>query len=69
MTADDIREQRKVLLGNEGKISRFIDTSKRINQCLPYDASRVSFAYWYDKDEIKRIALGIRGHSNFCHYI
>lgn len=69
MTAEDIREQREVLLGNEGKISRFIDISKRINQCLPYDASRVSFAFWYDKDEIKRIVLGTRGHRNFSHYI
>jgi hypothetical protein len=68
MEAKDVREQREALLGNEGKKSYFIDLSSRTNQRLPYDASRKSFAYWYDRDEIKRIILGIRDYQRFSHF-
>lgn len=68
MDVSDVQKQRKALLGNTVKKSYHIESSEKINQRLPYDASRKSYAYWYDENELNRILLGTRHYQDLSHY-
>jgi hypothetical protein len=60
---DDIVKQEIALRNNKGRkptITLAYDINQRPNQKLPDDDSNKSYAFWYDKDEEKRIILGTR---------